>query len=265
MNEGDAFNAAKVNAEVDALVTKVNALTLEANVRPRALGRKHLVGLLSNDAGTDKNKGDGMNVGTAYTDWSSRAAGGAFEAYSNELPPAGGWPKVIQPTGAPPLGPGSGASWRRVARGGVAGNECKVTWPSGTTFNDYAGYLVSASICVGDCAAGSEASFENSGFALGIAIVDNAGNYYVVPRSVRLFNPFTVEGERVSLTTLLKQTDVAAASVATGGPANVVAATLVFGRFLADKTPSITLNGNGDVELGPYNITQVPIHYGALS
>lgn len=262
MKEGDPFNAATINPEIDTLITEVNSLGLEANVRPRSLGRQHLVGLLSDDVGTDKNKGDGMQVGVASATWATSVA---FETYSNELPPAGGWPKVLQPAAAPPLGPGAGANWRRVARAGSAANECRVSWPSGTTFNDYAGYLISASICVGRSTAGSDASNEDTCFALAIATQDSAGNYYVVPRSIRMFNAFTVAGERVSLTCLLTQTDLAAAAAATGGSANILTATLVFGRFVPSKTPSFSVDGSGGIALGPYNITQVPLHYGALS
>lgn len=262
MKEGDAFNAANTNADVDALIAAVNSLTFDENVQPRALDAQHLPGLLGDDASTDKMKGDGMLVTTPAVGWSSTTA---FQAYSNELAPAGVHPKNLQTFIG--LGPGGGAGWRRVARSGVAANACAVSWPAGTTFSNYSGVLISASVVIGHSDYGEQGDAvtpSSSCFALAIAIKDSLGNFYAIPRSVRCFNSTTSVGERVSLTTVITQADLDAAAISHGGNADIDTAVLVFGRFLPTTVPTAPIAGVGSVGLGPYNIMQMPMHYGTL-
>lgn len=266
MRDGDAFNAATTNAPIDDLVAQVNGLTLEDNVRPRGLTDSHLPSILADDAGTDKLKGDGMLVGNTSADWPGTVA---FEAYSNELAPVGVWPKDLQVVAGE--GPGGGAGWRVISRGGIS--PAKVTWPVGSDFTDYTGCLVSASVVIGH--ADNSASIGGEIFLMagrdhcfGLALAlktQTAGNYYVIPRTFRGFNGLTNVGERVSLTTLLTQADLVAAYGLVGGSESLVEVALVFGRFLPTKTPGYAIEPNGHIELGPYHITQMPFHHGTLA
>ena len=266
MRDGDAFNAANTNQTVDALIERVNNLTLEGNVKPRSLQDAHLPSLMGDDAGTDKLKGSSMGVFAPTADWPGTTA---FQAYNNELAPLGAWPKDLQVVAGE--GPGGGAGWRVVSRSGVDG--ARVTWPEGTDLTDYTSVLVSASVVIGhadNTAFTGGEIFQMAGrdhcFGLALALKTTAaGNYYIIPRTFRGFNGLTSPGERVSLTTLLTQADLNAAQGLLGGTAAMVEVALVFGRFLPTKTPGYTIEPNGHIELGPYHITQMPYHHGTLA
>jgi hypothetical protein len=265
MNEGDSYNAANTNAEIDALLADINALSLDTHVEPRALDRQHLVGLLADDASTDSNKGDGMQVSVAAADWPGT---NAFEQYSNALSPDGANPKNFQVflAGAGGRGPGGGVGWRRIARAGGAGNECKTTWPGGTTIGDYERVMVTASIAIGDAIGGEGVANIDNCFSLAIAVKDDGANYYCVERSIRNFTGMTVSGQRLSITTFLTQADLDAAAVAHGGTATITEALLVFGRWESATGGAISaIDGVGYIELGPYNISQLPMRAGALA
>jgi len=271
MKEGDTYDAANTNAEIDSLVTLVNDLTFADNVRPRALGSQHLPSVLANDDGVDVNRGDGMNVGTAYPNWP--ASGFAFDDYSNVLSPSprSGNPVDIQTFVASPVGAGAGIGWRVVSSSASIADSCSVVWGvGGTTWSDHESILVSASICIGrnsrDQGQGlSEFPIWQHCFALAFAIEDTAGNRYCVPRTVRCFQAITSLGERVSLTALLNADDLTAAAAEHGGNANARRVSLIFGRFIPDDSSSDDLDGVGWIALGPFNISQMPMKHGTIS
>jgi hypothetical protein len=96
-------------------------------------------------------------------------------------------------------------------------------------------------------------------------IEDSGGNYYCVPRTIRFFNALTTGGERVSLTELLFPSDLVAAAAAHGGSANARRVILAFGRLDPTQIPPDAIAGVGHVELGPFNITQMPLKHGTLA
>ena len=267
MKEGDTYNAANINSEIDAAITDVNNLTLATHVRPRALGRHHLRSILADDEGEDKNNGHGMLVHIPNANWSNTSA---FVEFSNELngppasPAAGGHPRNFQTVFG--IGPGDGIGWRLVSRDGTVGNMCHVQWPAtGSTWPNYNSVLISASVCIGKNArAGQINSEAQNCFALSLVIEDSLGNYYCVPRTIRFFNAQTSVGERLSLTALLFPADLAAAAASHGGSANVRRVILAFGRLDPSSTP-VVINGKGYVEIGPFNITQMPLKHGTLT
>ena len=269
MNEGTLYNAAEVNALIQQLLDGVNNLTLETAVLPRAFDAQHLPSLLDGDLGTDVMKEDGMGVSGAHSPWISQSTlntSVGYDVYSNELAPAGSWPKNLQVMAGGPtagLGPGAGAGWRRIANGGSAAAECKVTWPSGTTFNDYPGYLVAGSVAIGHGSPGAQnLTADTHGYALAFAIRDSAGNYYVVPRTVRMFCETTTTGERVALMTMLTQTDLDAAALTHGGNADVTEVVMVVGNFDISNS-GVTIAPS--IELGPYTIMQLPLQFDTLA
>lgn len=260
MNEGDAYNAANANAQVDGLIIGVNGLDIDDDVEPRALHTQHLVGLLADDASTQSNKGDEMQVTVSAADW---PGGNAFENYSNELSPAGANPRNFQVFAG--IGPGAGVGWRRVARAGSTTHEGKVVWPSGTTISQYQRLTLTASVCIGDFALGEGLSTVNSCFSLAIAIKDNGSNYYCLPLSIYCYNAMSVMGQRLSITTHINQAILAAAAVAHGGTATITEAVLVFGRWEAAEGGAVSnIAGVGHVELGPYNISALPLRAGTM-
>jgi len=271
MKEGDNYNAANTNAEIDALLTDVNGLTFADNLRPRSLRKDHLPSILADDDCTDTNKGDGMDVGSVFANWPGSATG-AFRHYSNVLSPDGSHPKDFQVFVALPggIGPGSGVGWRSVCRNAVVANQCNVEWVPASPWSEYDSILVSASVCVGVWDNGGTqevpavASFDHC-FALCLAIEDSGGNLYCVERTIRCFNVRSVAGERVSLTALLTDADLTAAAVAHGGSANARRVTLMVARFEPYKTVRPAIDGDGYIELGPHNITQLPLHHDTLS
>ena len=264
MKEGDAYNSTNTNAEIDAAIADVNSLTLATHVRPRSLGRHHLRSLLADDEAEEKNKGHGMLVHIANTDWPGTDA---FVEYGNELegPVAGsgGHPRNFQKVLG--IGPGDGIGWRLVSRDGTLGNMCQVRWPAGgSTWANYNSVLISASVCIGKNATGGQVTNPKNCFALSLVIEDSAGNYYCVPRTIRFFNAQSSVGERLSLTALHFPADLAAAAASHGGSANVRRVILAFGRFDPSPTP-VVLNANGHIEIGPFNITQMPLKHGTLT
>lgn len=280
MKEGDAYNAANTNAEIDDLVTDINDLTFADNVRLRSLGPQHLPSIMSVDDGVDVNRGDGMNVGSPSSDWPGSVLSSiAFDNYKNALSPdtsgAATWPKDIQVFDSSPIGAtgGTDVGWRIVASSSAIADSCSVVWGAGgTTWSDYDSVLISASVCIGHNETGYISGGElftldhwKNCFALAFAIEDTAGNRYCVPRTVRCFQAITSVGERVSLTALLKASDLTAAAASHGGNANARRVSLIFGRFIPDKTTVEKLANKGSVQLGPFNITQTPMHHGTLS
>jgi len=271
MKEGDTYDAANTNAEVDVLVTSVNGLTFADNVRPRSLGGQHLPSILDNDDGVDRNRGDGMDVGTSYLDWPASAA---FDQYSNALSPAPrlGNPVDIQVFVASPVGAGAGVGWRVVSSSASISDSCSVVWGAGgTDWADYDSLLVSASICIGHenriGVIAQDETFDSwkHCFALAFAIEDTAGNRYCVPRTIRCFQGRSSVGERVALTALLNSADLTAAAAEHGGSADARRVSLIFGRFIPDDNSAGNLNGIGHIELGPFNISQMPMKHGIIS
>jgi len=265
MNEGSPYNAATLNALLQSLLAGVNNIVLETSVLPRAFDAQHLPSLLAGERGTDVMKSDGMDVTSTHSPWVTQSAMGAsvaYDVYSNELAPAGGWPKNLQTIAG--LGPGGGAGWRRISNGGGVGTECKVSWAPGSTFNDYPGYMVAGSVAIGHTSAAQPLTHDTHGFALAFAIQDSAGNFYVVPRTVRMFCGMTSPGERVSLLTMLTQADLVAAAASHGGNADVADVTMVFGRFDINNA-GVDIRALGGIELGPYNIMQLPLQFDTLS
>ncbi len=262
MREGDRFNAVNTNAEIDDLITKVNGLTVD-DVQPRAFQKVHLPSILHDDPLSSGNKGDGHSV--TVTSANYPVVGVGYSLYTNALDPDPGFPKNFQTFNA--LGPVAGVGWNRIARGSVVGNELKVVFNNATKLSSYFGVLISASINIGNSDLGlaqNIANIDNS-FALAIAIKDSTGAYYCIERSVYCFTAMTVMGQRVSITTLIKQSDLDAAALAHGGNADINEAVLVFGRFDGSGAADQAMSGSGGVELGAGNISGLPLHADTLS
>tara|TARA_Y100000114_G_scaffold152862_1_gene171879 strand:- start:949 stop:1737 length:789 start_codon:yes stop_codon:yes gene_type:complete len=262
MKEGDAYNAANTNAEIDDAIADVNSLTFAENVRPRSLTRHHMRSLLEDDEAEEKNNGRGFSVDSDFANWSTTQA---FRQYSNEIAPTGAHPKNFQTVAG--IGPGAGVGWRLLSTSaGSVANMCQVRWPAaGSTWANYNSVLISASVCIGlSATAGQMLPTENC-FALSLVIEDSAGNYYCVPRTIRFFNATTSAGERLSLTALLFPSDLVVAANTHGGSANVRRVILAFGRLDPTQIPPDAIAGVGYIEVGPFNITQMPLKHGTLA
>jgi hypothetical protein len=259
VQEGDDLSSSVLKTKMDAIAAAFDDI-LPEDIELEGLVESHVPGLGASDVFTAGYEGYSPQVVTA------------MDTYQNGLPAAGAplrhTYQTFSTVGANlPYGDG-GASvqggWKILAYNNVVADaaEVRIATPDTLTAWGLAGVLCRGSVHIQNQNIISTVDMvqntDRPGFAIAIGFEDTLGNRYVIERSVRHFDIWSMRMGTATTSTLLTQADVNA------GDNDLAAVFLVLAGSTANTANAALAGANNGVQPRHYNLTAIPIHAGSL-